>query len=59
MDMNGSVENNTLPHGGEDDSNLDNLMPALVQIFLTIVVGYVTGYFDIIGRENHRKVETV
>ena len=33
-----------------DIDSMSNLMPALVQIFLTIIVGYVAGYFAIIGQ---------
>ena len=34
---------------GPEDQKLDDLIPALVQIFLTIIFGYVTGYLGVIG----------
>ena len=40
------VPENLLPA----DDNIENLLPALVQIFLTILFGYLSGLFEVIGK---------
>ena len=48
--MSSSGCNNTTNCGPGGDDNMDNLLPALVQIFLTILFGYLSGLFDVIGK---------
>jgi len=47
--LNGSVDNSTLIQGGA--ASMDNLFATLIQIFLTIKVGWLTGFFKIIEPE--------
>ena len=50
MGNNTSLGQNTTNGGPGGDDNIENLLPALVQIFLTILFGYLSGLFDVIGK---------
>ena len=49
--MDGSTFENITSGDSTETTSLANLFPALVQIFLTILVGYIAGYANIITTE--------
>ena len=51
LEMDGSSFENITSGGSSESASLANLFPALDQIFLTILVGYIAGYAYIINTD--------
>ena len=51
LEVDGSTFENITSGDSTETTSLANLFPALVQIFLTILVGYIAGYANIITSE--------